>query len=187
MQKKKAAAKETEEGVWVCYGMVCMQSSNVMEDISCRTADLEELIYPWQTEIKLFVRKDIIDILRGEHKTDCLSFSPRNRFTRYSNESIYRLLFFSKINFVSSLFLFLRPFSIFHNVISFAVVAGRPTFLAYLFDPILDIKKIISLLPSPFSELPSWWSPDPSALSEFLFGRIRSRLDWCEIHHGIRH
>lgn len=98
----------------MCGGTACMQSSNVMEDISCRTADLEELIYPRQTEIKLFVRKDIIDILRGsEHKT---SLSPsrflsplwpekRNRFTRYSNEPIYCLFFFSKINLASRLFL----------------------------------------------------------------------------------
>lgn len=60
----------------MCGGTVCMQSSNVMEDISCRTADLEELIYPRQTEIKLFVRKDIIDILRGsEHIKPTLSLS----------------------------------------------------------------------------------------------------------------
>lgn len=64
-----------QEGRGGCVA-ACMQSSNVMEDISCRTADPEELIYPRQTEIKLFVRKDIIDILKGtEHKTDSLSLS----------------------------------------------------------------------------------------------------------------
>lgn len=44
--------------------VACMQSSNVMEDISCRTADLEELIYLRQTEIKLFVRKNVIAATR---------------------------------------------------------------------------------------------------------------------------
>jgi len=41
----------------------------VMEDISCRTVDPEELIYPRQTEIKLFVRKDIIDIFFKRQRT----------------------------------------------------------------------------------------------------------------------
>lgn len=119
MQKKKSAAggrgeRRRRRRRWMCGGTACMQSSNVMEDISCRTADLEELIYPRQTEIKLFVRKDIIDILRGsEHKTSLspsrflspLWLEKRNRFTRYSNEPIYCLFFFSKINFASRLFL----------------------------------------------------------------------------------
>lgn len=75
MRKKKTAGGVGKgEGKCVAgrraAGAACMQSSNVMEDISCRTADPEELIYPRQTEIKLFVRKDIIDILKGsEHKT----------------------------------------------------------------------------------------------------------------------
>lgn len=49
------------EGWWQGE-MARMQSSNAKEDISCRTADPEELIYLKQTEIKLFARKDIIDI-----------------------------------------------------------------------------------------------------------------------------
>lgn len=125
----------------MCGGTACMQSSNVMEDISCRTADLEELIYPRQTEIKLFVRKDIIDILRGsEHKTSLspsrflppLWLEKRNRFTRYSNEPIYCLFFFSKINFASRLFLsFLlspRLIAILSNVISFPLRRGALNF-----------------------------------------------------------
>lgn len=151
MRKKKTAGGVGKgEGKCVAgrraAGAACMQSSNVMEDISCRTADPEELIYPRQTEIKLFVRKDIIDILKGsEHKTAAppspslaRAIEERNRFTRYSNESIYRLFFFSEINF--SLF-FLQPASILYNVAAFSVVTGRPTFLAYLSVLISNIKK----------------------------------------------
>lgn len=81
-------------------GTARMHSSNTKEDISCRTADPEELIYPAarQTEIKLFVRKDIIDIPADVAVKPRVPAGPRHRPGDIQMNQ-YRLFSFSKINF----------------------------------------------------------------------------------------